>query len=204
MLGGWRASVKLSRSRRTTCRVLAASAVPHCCATLYAGWDRARRVDVPERSPETETINASEARRQWSRLVNRVFRGETRILIEKSGIPVAAIISAEDLQYFRRLEAERLGADSDPDDSEAGGGGRPGTAGAVRLPVRRDLPGARSWRRHYYAHGQYRGDERASDGAGAPDSRSDRCSIQLTPNTESGLASQIMTSPPLGLSDAPR
>jgi prevent-host-death family protein len=55
----------------------------------------------------TKTIKASEARQQFSQLLNEVFRRESRVLVEKSGIPVAAIISAKDLQLLARLEAER-------------------------------------------------------------------------------------------------
>jgi prevent-host-death family protein len=43
----------------------------------------------------------------WSQLLNKVFRRETRVIVEKSGIPVAAIISAQDLEQLNRLEAER-------------------------------------------------------------------------------------------------
>jgi len=66
-----------------------------------------------EREPVTQTIKASEARQQFSRLLDKVFRGETRVIVEKSGIPVAAIISADDLERFNRMEehrAERFGA----------------------------------------------------------------------------------------------
>jgi hypothetical protein len=35
--------------------------------------------------------------------------GEARILVEKSGIPVAAIVSTDDLERLRRLEAQRAG-----------------------------------------------------------------------------------------------
>jgi hypothetical protein len=38
---------------------------------------------------------------------NEVFRGENRVVVEKSGIPVAAIISASDHKRLARLEAER-------------------------------------------------------------------------------------------------
>jgi prevent-host-death family protein len=54
-----------------------------------------------------KTIKASEARQQFSQLLNEAFRKETRVLVEKSGIPVAAIISASDLKRLARLEAER-------------------------------------------------------------------------------------------------
>ena len=55
----------------------------------------------------TQTINASTARQEWSKILNKVFREETRIVVEKSGIPVAAIISARDLKRLDRLEKER-------------------------------------------------------------------------------------------------
>lgn len=55
----------------------------------------------------TQTMKASEARSNWSELLNRVYRKQARVVVEKSGIPVAAIISPEDLARLRRLEAER-------------------------------------------------------------------------------------------------
>jgi hypothetical protein len=39
--------------------------------------------------------------------VNAVYRKERRVLVEKSGIPVAAIIAADDLERFAQLERER-------------------------------------------------------------------------------------------------
>jgi prevent-host-death family protein len=55
----------------------------------------------------TKTIKASVARQQFSKMLNEVFRGESRVVVEKSGIPVAAIIPAKDLQLLARLEQER-------------------------------------------------------------------------------------------------
>ncbi|MBI4494177.1 MAG: type II toxin-antitoxin system Phd/YefM family antitoxin [Chloroflexi bacterium] len=60
-----------------------------------------------EREPMTQTMKASEARQNFSQLLNKVFRRETRVIVEKSGIPVAAIISAQDLERLNRLEQER-------------------------------------------------------------------------------------------------
>lgn len=62
---------------------------------------------MAERARTMETIKATAARQQFSELVNQVFRREKRVLIEKSGIPVAALISADDLEKLARLEAER-------------------------------------------------------------------------------------------------
>ncbi len=60
-----------------------------------------------EPEPMTKTIKASVARQQFSQLLNEIFRGESRVVVEKSGIPVAAIISASDFKRLARLEAER-------------------------------------------------------------------------------------------------
>lgn len=60
-----------------------------------------------EREPMTKTMKATAARQQFSQLLNQVFRRETRVVVEKSGIPVAAIISASDLERLNRLEEER-------------------------------------------------------------------------------------------------
>ncbi len=63
--------------------------------------------DVREREPMTQTMKASQVRQEWSKLLNTVFRGKTRVVVEKSGIPVAAIISAEDLERLKQFEAQR-------------------------------------------------------------------------------------------------
>jgi len=62
---------------------------------------------MSERQSKTQTLNVSEARQRFSQLLNRVYRGEARIIVEKSGIPVAAIISAGDLDELTRIERER-------------------------------------------------------------------------------------------------
>lgn len=57
--------------------------------------------------PTTDTMNVSTVRQQWSALLNAVFKRERRIIIEKSGIPVAALISMKDLQRLDRYDADR-------------------------------------------------------------------------------------------------
>ena len=57
--------------------------------------------------PMTKTMKASEARQHWSEILNAVFRGESRVLVEKSGIPVAAVVSADDLRRLTDLDAQR-------------------------------------------------------------------------------------------------
>jgi prevent-host-death family protein len=48
-------------------------------------------------NPETQSMKISDVKNQLSSLVNEIYRGEKRILIEKAGIPVAALVSADDL-----------------------------------------------------------------------------------------------------------
>ena len=57
--------------------------------------------------PTMQTMKISEVKQQLNRLVNQVYRRETRIMVEKSGIPVAGIVSAEDLRRLDRLDRER-------------------------------------------------------------------------------------------------
>lgn len=57
--------------------------------------------------PPTERMNVTEARRGWSDLLNRVFRRESRVVIERSGIPVAAIIPYREYEFFLHLKAKR-------------------------------------------------------------------------------------------------
>lgn len=60
-----------------------------------------------EPTPMTQTMKISDVKNTLSSLVNQVYRQQTRVLVEKSGIPVAAIISADDLARFAQLERER-------------------------------------------------------------------------------------------------
>lgn len=60
-----------------------------------------------EQAPMTQTLKISDVKNTLSRLVNKVYRKESRVLVEKSGIPVAAIISAEDFARLVQLERER-------------------------------------------------------------------------------------------------
>lgn len=58
--------------------------------------------------PRTETITATDARQHFASVINRVARKQSRVLIEKSGIPVAGIVSAEDLRELANLDARRI------------------------------------------------------------------------------------------------
>ena len=57
--------------------------------------------------PLTQTLNIAQTCRDLNQLVDDVCRGVTRVVVEKSGAPVAAIISPSDLERFNRYEEER-------------------------------------------------------------------------------------------------
>jgi prevent-host-death family protein len=52
-------------------------------------------------------MGVSDVRQQWGQTLGKVFRKETPVVVEKSGIPVAAIVSAEDLTWLQELDARR-------------------------------------------------------------------------------------------------
>ena len=60
-----------------------------------------------EQHPITRTMKISTVRGQLNNLVNEVYRKETRVIVEKSGIPVAGIVSAEDLKRLDQLDQDR-------------------------------------------------------------------------------------------------
>jgi prevent-host-death family protein len=57
--------------------------------------------------PPIQTVEVSEAPVQWEALVDRVSRRRARVIVERAGTPVAAIVSALDLEALRQLDAER-------------------------------------------------------------------------------------------------
>lgn len=60
-----------------------------------------------KRTPELESLSVSQARQRFSEALNRVYRGEARVVVEKSGIPVGAIVSPRDLRNLQQLDQER-------------------------------------------------------------------------------------------------
>ena len=60
-----------------------------------------------QQEPLTQIMKITDVKNALSSVVNRVYRKETRVLVEKSGIPVAAIISVDDLNRFAELERDR-------------------------------------------------------------------------------------------------
>jgi len=59
--------------------------------------------EMVEKLPPKRYIGATEVRGKLGRLLNRVHRREEHLVVEKLGIPVAAIISMEDYEHYQRL-----------------------------------------------------------------------------------------------------
>jgi prevent-host-death family protein len=54
-----------------------------------------------------QTMKSSDVRRELDELLDRVYRGEACVLVEKSGVPVAVIVSPEDWRRFEECECDR-------------------------------------------------------------------------------------------------
>lgn len=62
---------------------------------------------MPKRDPVMQTLEVSEGSDQLGELVTRVRRKQIRVLLAQGGVPVAAIVSADDLQELLRLKSQR-------------------------------------------------------------------------------------------------
>jgi prevent-host-death family protein len=55
-----------------------------------------------------KVVGATEVRNHFGELINRVHRGQEHVVVEKLGIPVAAIVSMKEYEQFRRWLATKL------------------------------------------------------------------------------------------------
>lgn len=60
-----------------------------------------------ERQPMTQTMTTIDTQRDFGRLVKRVSKNQTRVVVEENGQPVAALVSPDDLDQLRRLDSYR-------------------------------------------------------------------------------------------------
>lgn len=90
--------------------------VIHCCTSAYNSLrfrerkrKKGERIKVTaHKLPMQKFINATEVRNHLGSVLNRVFRGEEYLVIEKLGLPVAALISMRDYEQYRRYIAQEL------------------------------------------------------------------------------------------------
>ena len=60
---------------------------------------------MPAQEPITQSMKISDVKNGLSQVVNRVYRKETRVLVEKAGIPVAALVSTDELRRLQQLDS---------------------------------------------------------------------------------------------------
>jgi prevent-host-death family protein len=77
------------------------------CQYVQSCTDRYTNRDEGTSTSKARAIKLSEARSTFRALVNDVYRTHDRVIVEKSGIPVAAIVSVADLERLDRFERER-------------------------------------------------------------------------------------------------
>ena len=99
-----------------------------------------------EHEAMTQTMKASDVRQQWSQILNKVFRKEARVVVEKSGIPVAAIVSTEDLAWLQELDARRDELFRAIDETQDAFAGVPEEA--LEREIRKAIANARAENRH--------------------------------------------------------
>lgn len=61
---------------------------------------------MPREIP-TQTVPAAEARQRLGQLMKQVFKRESRVIVEKGGIPIVAMVSLADLERWTHLDQER-------------------------------------------------------------------------------------------------
>ena len=54
----------------------------------------------------TQTMKISDVKNKLSSLVDEIYLKQTRVLVEKGGIPVAALVSADDLNRLQQLDRD--------------------------------------------------------------------------------------------------
>ena len=55
-----------------------------------------------------KVVAATEVRNHFGAFLNRVYRGDEHLVVEKSGIPVAALISMKEYEAFRQFLAKQI------------------------------------------------------------------------------------------------
>ncbi|MHB0870773.1 MAG: type II toxin-antitoxin system Phd/YefM family antitoxin [Chloroflexota bacterium] len=55
----------------------------------------------------TQTVPAAEARQRLGQLMRQVYNRQSRVIVEKGGIPVVAMVSLADFERWTRLDRER-------------------------------------------------------------------------------------------------
>jgi len=58
--------------------------------------------------PSVTTIPATEVRNHFGEMLKRVYRGTEKLVVEKDGLPIAAILSHAEFEEYRRMKSLTL------------------------------------------------------------------------------------------------
>ncbi len=61
---------------------------------------------MPDQPPIAKTMDIDLVKHQLPSVIQRVSNKEARVLIEQSGVPMAAIVSIDDLERLQQLDQE--------------------------------------------------------------------------------------------------
>src|SRR3954453_21383252 len=64
-------------------------------------------MNMAKNEQSVQTMTATDVRQHFASAINQVARQETEIIVEKSGIPVAAIVSIDDYRRLKDQDAKR-------------------------------------------------------------------------------------------------
>ncbi len=56
----------------------------------------------------TKKVMAAEVPNRWTELLALLASGDTRVIVEQDGVPVAAIVSTQDLESLKRSDLQRI------------------------------------------------------------------------------------------------
>lgn len=62
---------------------------------------------MSDRDSSTQTMTDADARQHFTELLDRVQQKQTRVVVERDGVPTAVIVSVEALERLDRYEEER-------------------------------------------------------------------------------------------------
>ncbi len=72
------------------------------CAIITVSYDFVQVEEMPVN--RYKVLKASDVRQRWKEVVNEVARNQTRIIVEKSGIPVVGVVSSRDLEWLQERD----------------------------------------------------------------------------------------------------
>lgn len=58
------------------------------------------------KSNDPEVMSASAVRQHFGEVVNRVARGEGRVIVEKNGAPAVGLVTMQDIRWLRKQDDE--------------------------------------------------------------------------------------------------